>query len=166
MDGSRQRRLRAALSAATLVVVSAGCAGEQAAPVGGPVEEEVADLTVVSDDQQVTTGAACIADLPDDLSDCADPQDAVARIELDQTRKGALVVPAEVASGGYRVRVDGAPLPELDGTLGEQYQVFRVPVETVAQPGPTTLTVEALRSTTHPEAVWRFLLDDPAQAPA
>ena len=49
---------------------------------------------------------------------------------------------------------------------GESAQVFRVPVETVAQPGPTTLTVEALRSTTHPEAVWRFLLDDPAQAPA
>ena len=75
-------------------------------------------------------------------------------------------MPAEVASGGYRVRVDGAPLSGLDGTLGEQYQVFRVPVDTVAQPGPTTLTVEALRSTEHPKAVWQFLLDDPTQPPA
>ena len=166
MDGSTQRWLRAVACVVTLVAVGVGCGGGEAALVGAPVTEEVADLTVVSDDQRVTTGAVCVAELPDDLSDCPGYRDALARIELDETRKGALVVPADVASGGYRVRIDGAPLPELAGTLGEQYQVFRIPVATVAQPGPTTLTVEALRSAGHPQAAWRFLLDDPAAPPA
>ena len=40
MDGSGQRRLWAALSAAILVALGAGCGGEQAAPVGGPVAAE------------------------------------------------------------------------------------------------------------------------------
>ena len=80
MVESRQRRRRVALSAAVLVAVSVGCGGEQAALVGAPVPEEVADLTVVSDDRRVTTGAACIADILADPSDCPGHQEAVGRI--------------------------------------------------------------------------------------
>jgi hypothetical protein len=165
MDGNTMRWLRAAAGAATVVAVSVGCGSDQAALVGAPVTEQVADLTVVSDDRRVTTGAACIADIPDDVADCPGYRDALARIELDETRKGALIVPADVATGGYRIRIDGAPLSELDRILDDQYQVFRIPVDTVAEPGPTTLTVEALRSAGHPKAIWQFLLDDPAAPP-
>ena len=51
-----RHRLRAGAVAA-LVAALAGCGSEQAAVVGAPVVDEVADLTVVSDDQQVTTGS-------------------------------------------------------------------------------------------------------------
>lgn len=166
MDAVMQRWVRSAAGAATLVVMSVGCGGEPAALVGAPVSDEVADLTVVSDDRRVTTGAACIAEIPDDLSDCPGSRDTIASIELDETRKGALIVPADIATGGYRLRVDGAPLPGSDGVLDDQYQVFRIPVETVARRGPTMLTVEALRTAGHPEAVWQFLLTDPDAPPA
>ena len=166
MVRNARRWVRGVAGVTTLVVLSVGCGAEQAAVVGAPVTDEVADLTVVSDDRQVTTGAVCIADIPDDPTDCPGYEDALARIELDRTRKGALVVPADVAAGGYRLRVDGAPLPDLDRVLDDQYQVFRVPVDVVERAGPTTLTVEALRTAGHPVALWRFLLDDPSRAPA
>ena len=166
MAPNTERVLRGAAGVAVLLVLGVGGGGDRAAVVGAPVTEDVADLTVVSDDRRVTTGAVCVADIPYELSDCPGYERSLGRIELDETRKGALVVPADVASGGYRVRVNGAPLPGLDGVSGEQHQVFRIPVDAVAEPGPTTLTVEALRTTGHPKAVWRFLLDDPAQPPA
>lgn len=74
-------------------------------------------------------------------------------------------MPADVATGGYRIRVDGAPLPGLDGVLDDRYQVFRIRLDTVAERGPTTLTVEALRSAGHPKPIWRFQLDDPTAPP-
>lgn len=157
---------RVVAAVTTSVVLCAACGGEQAAVVGAPVSDEVADLTVVSDDQRVTAGAVCVADVPDDLSDCGGEEDVLASIELDPTRKGSLVVPADIASGGYRLEVGGAPLAGLDRVLDDQYQVFRVPVGVVERPGPTTLTVEALRTTDHPAAVWRFLLADPSEVAA
>lgn len=144
----------------------AGCGGERTALVGAPVTDEVAEVTVVSDDSRATEGAVCIADIPDDRADCPGFRDGVGEVELDETRKGAVVVPPDIASGGYRLRINGTPPAGLDEVLDEQYQVFRVPVDVVKQPGPTTLTVEALRTAAHPRAVWRFVLSDPSGRPA
>ncbi len=148
MDGNTQRWLRAVAGATTLVAVRVGCGREQAAPVGALVTEEVADLTVVSDDRRVTIGAACIADIPADLSDCSGYRNALAhRARRDAEGRAH-------RAGGRRDRrlpdqVGGAPLSGLDRTLDDQCQVFRIPVDAVAQPGPE-LTVEALPSAGHP----------------
>ena len=154
------------LLAAAVVALAAGCGGEQAAVVGPPVADDIGEVTVVSDDSRATVGAACMGDLPDDLTDCHGSREALGELELDATRKAAVEIPAGVASGGYRLRVNGEPLPGLDRVLGDQYQPFRVPVEVVEQPGETVLTVQALRTASHPQVVWQFLLSDPSDPPS
>jgi hypothetical protein len=86
-------------------------------------------------------------------------------VELNRTRSATLLVPQEVAEGGYRVRVNGEPLPQHEGVLNELDQIVRIPVPAVDAPGDTVLTVEALFSPEHPHAVWQFLLSDPAGPP-
>lgn len=55
----------------------------------------------------------------------------------------------------------GLRVPQDDEVLA-----FQLPAGEVAQPGPTTVTVEALPGTRMPQALWRFQLDDPAGPPA
>ncbi len=169
MNVNRWRPRCQALVAAAGMAVVTGCAGDEPALVGAPLPNEVAQVTVVSDDSTATIDATCVGDVPTepfDPTDCDGTPETVGAVELDQTRKAALQLPAEVASGGYRLTVNGAPLPRLERVLGEQYLPFRVPVDVVQQPGPTLLAVQALRSTSHPPAVWQFLLSDPAGPPA
>lgn len=77
-----------------------------------------------------------------------------------------LVVPVEVSTSGYRIRVHGEPLDQLDGVLTERNANLRFPPEVVERPEETIVTVEALRGTDVPPAVWQFLVSDPAGSPS
>lgn len=68
-------------------------------------------------------------------------------------------------AGGYRVRVNGEPLPRLEGVLEDRNQVLRFPPAVFAGAEEAVLTIEALRSVDHPRAVWQFLLDEPRAQP-
>lgn len=151
--------------AVALAALGAGCGGSEAAPVGEPVVEDVGVVTVVSDDSRATVEPLCVGELPEDFTTCAGAPADLGEIELDETRKATVDVPTEVAQGGYRLRVNGTELPEYAGVLEELSQVVRIPVVAAAQPTETVLTVEALRTPSHPPAVWQFLLDDPAGPP-
>lgn len=61
--------------------------------------------------------------------------------------------------------MNGTELPEHAGVLEDISRVVRVPVNAVASAEEAVLTVEALRTFTHPPAVWQFLLSDPAGPP-
>ena len=87
------------------------------------------------------------------------------KVELDETCT-TLQLAAAVSEGGYRLRVNGRPLRRMEGVLNDKVQPFRVPADVVAAPGETVVTLEALRTTSHPTAVWPFLLSDPSGPPA
>ena len=158
-----QPRRRAALLASSLLLGSLVACGDDPAGIAGPGGgEEAGRITVVSDDSRATVEPLCVEDIPEDLTTCAGAPANLGKVELDETRKATLEVPAEVAGGGYRVRLNGEAPEQLDGVLEDQVTQVRVPAETVAAPGETVLTVEALFSPEHPKAVWQFLLSDPA----
>ena len=148
--------------AAALAACSSGGAGIEGP--GGP--EEAGEVTLVSDDSRATVEPLCVEDIPEDLTTCPGAPANLGQVELDETRSATLQVPTEVATGGYRVRVNGEPLATLEGVLNDASQKVRIPPEAVAAPGETVLTVEALFSPEHPKAIWQFLLDDPAGAPS
>lgn len=151
---------------AMLVVLLSGCGSEDAGVAGPAGPEEAGKVTLQSDDSTATVGPLCVEDIPEDLTTCADAPENLGQIELDETRKATLVVPAEVATGGFRVRINDEVPRDLEGVLEDRPLAVQVPAEAVAAPGETVLTVEALFSTQHPKAVWQFLLSDPAQPPA
>ncbi len=157
--------MRRLLSAALLAALCAGCGGRDVAPVGEPVVQDVGVVTVVSDDSRATVEPLCVGELPEDYTTCAGAPANLGQVELDQTRKATVNVPAGVAQGGYRLRVNGAELPGHAGVLEDISRPVRVPVSAVAAAGETVLTVEALRTYTRPPAVWQFLLSDPAGPP-
>lgn len=157
--------MRRSVPAVLLAALCAGCGGSDVAPVGEPVVEEVGVVTVVSDDSRATVEPLCVGELPEDFTTCAGAPANLGEVELDQTRKATVNVPTEVAQGGYRLRVNGTPLPEHAGVLEEISQVVRMPVVAAAQPTETVLTVEALRTPSHPPAVWQVLLSGPTGAP-
>jgi hypothetical protein len=159
----RSRRLAAGGAVAVLLLT--GCGSNDPAIVGSAGTEAAAEITLVSDDSRATVQPVCMGDIPADISTCADAPVNVGQLELDETRKAALEVPAEVATGGYRVRVNGEPTERLEGVLEEQYVTVRIPEPVVGQPGETVLTVESLTSPQHLQAVWQFALSDPAGAP-
>ena len=161
---ARARWTRAVTAAVTAAVI-AGCGGQDRAIVGQSAGEEVGELTLRSDDSTAAVKALCVSDVPDDLTTCPGAPEHLGEVELNRTRTATLLVPQEVAAGGYRVRVNGEPLARHDGVLDDLNQVLRIPVEIVQEPGATVLTVEALFSPQHPRTLWQFVLSDPAGPP-
>lgn len=147
-----------------LAALCGGCGGSDVAPVGEPVVQDVGVVTVVSDDSRATVEPLCVGELPEDYTTCAGAPANLGEVVLDDTRKATVNVPMEVAEGGYRLRVNGTELPEYAGVLGDISQPVRIPVVAAAQPTETVLTVEALRTPSHPPAVWQFLLSEPVAA--
>ena len=160
-----RRRLTLAAATATAAFL-AGCGSEDVGIEGSAGPEEAGEVTLQSDDSTATVGPLCVEDIPEDLTTCADAPGNLGQLELDETRKTTLVVPREVAEGGYRVRINGTTPDGLTGVLEDRPLAVRVPVEAVEAPGETVLTVEALFSPQHPQAVWQFLLSDPVGAPS
>lgn len=162
------------LPAAALVLSAAltGCGQDQvdtAAPgddVTVDIGSEIGEVTLVSDDSQATVPPVCVEDIPDDLTTCPGAPANLGQVELDETRKATLQLPTVLVESGYRLRVNGSPLPGQEDVLTDQVEPFRVPEEAVQAPGPTVVTVEALSGTTTPKAVWQFLLSDPAGTPS
>jgi hypothetical protein len=155
---------RAALAAAVLAAAATGCTAqdEVAAPAVDSVgDDAVGRVALTSGDQRVDAPPVCVADVPDDLGDCVDPPDEVPEIALHPTRKATVAVPRGLVSSGYRLRVNGVPVEGSPDVLEDLSNPFRVPEAVVAEPGPTTVTVEALRGYGHPKAVWQFRLLDP-----
>lgn len=146
-------------------MVLAGCAGGDRAVIGQSGSEEVGEVILTSDDSTDTVEALCVSDIPEDLTACPGAPANLGSVEIDQTLKATLVVPQEVAAGGYRVRVNGEPLPRLEGVLEDRNQVLRFPPAVFAGAEEAVLTIEALRSFEHPRAVWQFLLDKPGAQP-
>lgn len=157
---------RAAAVSGLLVAVLTGCGDGDAGVAGAGGGEEAGQITLVSDDSSATVRPLCVEDIPEDLTACAGAPANLGQVELDDTRKATLQVPAEVAGGGYRVTVNGSAPDSADGVLTDQVTQVRVPAEAVEAPGETVLTVEALFSYEHPKAVWQFLLSDPEEAPS
>jgi len=156
-----------AAAALSLSAVLAGCGQDEVgstAPVG--VGSELGEVTLVSDDSQATVPPVCVEDIPEDLTTCAGAPANLGQVELDDTRKATLQLPTALVESGYRLRINGSPLPGLEDVLTDAVEPFRVPVEEVQVPGPTVVTVEALSGTTTPKAVWQFLLSDPAGTPS
>ena len=162
----RTRRRDAARTSLPVTVVLAlvtGCsAGTPEAAEGAAGALEV---TVVSDASRATVPPVCVGDIPEDLTACPGAPENLGQLELDETRKVTVQVPAEVAESGYRVRVNGAAPAGLAEVLEDQSQPVQVSAAAVAAPGETVLTVEALTSVDNPKAVWQFLLSDPARPP-
>lgn len=153
-----------ALAAAGLVAGLVACGSGDGGNAGSGGAEVVGEVTLQSDDSTATVEPLCVEDIPEDLTTCPGAPANLGQVELDQTRKATLVVPTEVSTGGYRVRINGQSADGLGGVLNDASVQVRVPVEAVQAPGETVLTVEALFSPEHPKAVWQFLLSDPAGA--
>lgn len=162
---TRQCRWRRIGMTVALTAVLAGCGSDDEAIIGQSDSEEVGTVTLKSDDSTASVEPLCVDDIPEDLTTCPGAPANLGQIELDETRKAIVVVPREVATGGYRLRVNGEPLPELGGVINELNQVVRIPPPAVQAPGETVLTVEALFSTDHPRALWQFLISEPAGPP-
>ncbi|CAN5144742.1 hypothetical protein BH24ACT10_BH24ACT10_09720 [soil metagenome] len=124
---ARQRAATALAGATALVVLLGGCAAGDRAIIGQSEDAEVGTVTLQSDASTAEVEPICVGDLPEDFTACAGAPQNLGAVELDETRKATLAVPLEVATGGYRVLVDGEPLPGLDGILNERNQVLRVP---------------------------------------
>jgi len=167
-----RHRWATAAAALSLSAVLTGC-GQDDVGTAGPANDvtvdvgsEFGEVTLVSDDSQATVPPVCVEDIPEDLTTCPGAPANLGQVELDQTRKATLQLPTELVESGYRLRLNGSPLPGLEDVLTDAVEPFRVPVEEVQVPGPTVVTVEALSGTTTPKAVWQFLLSDPASAPS
>lgn len=153
--------------AAGLLLFASGCGGvSDTVPGSEPNGAEVLEVTLQSDDSTSTVAPVCVEDIPEDLTTCAGAPQNLGKVELDETRKTTVQLPAAVSEGGYRLRVNGIPLRGMDGVLNDKVQPFQVPADVVDAPGETVVTVEALMTTEHPIAVWQFLLSDPAGPPA
>lgn len=153
--------------AAGLLLLAAGCGGtSDSVPGSEPAGGDVLEVTLQSDDSTSTVAPLCVEDIPEDLTACAGAPQNLGKVELDETRKATVQLPAAVSEGGYRLRVNGSSLPGMDGVLNDKVQPFQVPADVVAAPGPTVVTVEALMTFSHPIAVWQFLVSDPAGPPA
>lgn len=159
-----RRRYARALAAAGLVAGLVACGSDDTGIAGSGGAEEAGEVTLQSDDSTATVEPLCVEDIPEDLTTCPGAPANLGQVELDETRKATLVVPTEVATGGYRVRINGRSADGLEGVLNDTSVQVRVPVQAVQAPGETLLTVEALFSREHPKAVWQFLLSDPAGA--
>ena len=157
-----RRRCARAVAAAGLALILVACGSDDPGIAGPGGPEEAGEVTLQSDDSTATVEPLCVEDIPEDLTTCPGAPANLGEVELDETRKATLVVPTEVATGGYRVRINGDPAEGLTGVLNDKSVQVRVPVEAVQAPGETVLTVEALFSPEHPKAVWQFLLSDPA----
>ncbi len=157
-------RFGAAVLATALLAACAASVGDTV-PGPEPPGSDAREMTLVSDDSTATVPPVCVEDIPEDLTACGGAPANIGKVELDETRKLTLQLPAEVSTGGYRLRVNGDPLPGMDGVLTDKVQPFQIPPAAVAAPGPAVVTVEALLSTSHPIAVWQFLVSDPAGAP-
>jgi hypothetical protein len=158
--GTRGARARRRAVTALVGLAASGCAGSSGMDDAAPAE-----VTVVSDDSRATVPPLCVEDIPQDLTTCENAPENLGELELDETRKVTVQVPAVIASSGYRVRVNGQAPPGLTDVVEDQAQPLQIPASAVAAPGETVLTVEALHSTSHPKAAWQFLLSDPAGAP-
>ncbi len=157
-------RFGPAVLATALLAARAGRVGDTV-PGAEPAGSDAKEVTLQSDDSTATVPPVCVEDIPEDLSACAGAPANLGKVELDETRKVTLQLPTEVSSGGYRLRVNGKPLPGMDGVMNDKAQPFQIPPAAVAAPGPAVVTVEALHSTSHPIAVWQFLVSDPAGPP-
>lgn len=163
----RASRTTNTIVAAALLVVVSGCGGtSDSVPGSEPAGADALEVTLHSDDSTSTVAPVCVGDIPDDLTACAGAPQNLGKVELDQTRKATVQLPAAVSEGGYRLRVNGSPLPGMDGVLNDKAEPFQVLADVVAEPGPTVLTVEALMSFLQPITVWQFELSDPAGPPA
>ena len=154
----------ATAAVACMLVLATGC-GAPNSGLGSEPGGDVLEVTLLSDDSRSTVAPVCIEDIPEDLTACAGAPQNLGKVELDETRKATLQLPTAVSEGGYRLRVNGSPLPRMEGVLNDKVQPFRVPADVVAAPGETVVTVEALMTTSHPIAVWQFLLSDPPGPP-
>lgn len=150
----------------TAVLVLSACSGaSDSVPGVEPDSTERLEVTLQSDDSTSTVAPVCVEDIPEDLTACAGAPQNLGKVELDDTRKATLQVSSAVSTGGYRVRVNGRPVPGAEGVLNDKVQPFQVPADVVAAPGKTVVTVEALRTPSHPIAVWQFLVSDPQGPP-
>ena len=148
------------------VVGLSGCSGvSDSVPGAEPDSTESLEVTLKSDDSTSTVAPVCVEDSPEDLTACAGAPQNIGKVELDGTRKATLQLSSEVSSGGYRLRVNGRPVPGAEGVLNDKVQPFQIPAEVVAAPGETVVTVEALMTPSHPIAVWQFLVSDPQGPP-
>lgn len=152
-------------AALALTALLGACGGDEEAVIGSPDAPEVGEVTVQSDESTASVPPLCVGDIPEDLTACPGAPDNLGQVELDETRKAVVVVPLEVSTAGYRVRVNGQPAPGLDEVINERNAQLIVPPEVVQAPGETILTVEALRSSEIPGAIWQFLLADPVGPP-
>lgn len=163
----RTTRTAGAAAAVAAVMAVSGCSGaSDSVPGRGQDGAAALEVTLQSDDSTATVAPVCVEDIPADLAACAEAPKNLGKVELDETRKATVQLPAAVSEGGYRLRVNGSPLPGMDGVLNDRAQPFQIPADVVAAPGETVVTVEALRTTSHPIAVWQFLVYDPAGPPA
>jgi hypothetical protein len=152
---------------AGMLLAGSACGGaSDAVPGSEPDGAASLEVTLQSDDSTSTVGPVCVEDIPEDLASCAAAPQNLGKVELDQTRKVTVQLPASVSEGGYRLRVNGAPLAGMEGVLNDKAQPFQIPEAAVDAPGETVVTVEALMTTSHPIAVWQFLLSDPVGPPA
>lgn len=152
-------------AALALTALLGGCGDDEEAIIGSPGAPEVGAVTVQSDQSTASVPPLCVGDIPEDLTACPGAPANLGQVELDETRKATVLVPLEVSTAGYRVRLNGVPAPGLDDVINERNVQLRIPVEVVQAPGETILTIEALRSSEIPAAVWEFLLADPVGPP-
>lgn len=152
-----------AVTTSVLVVALAGCGDDDRAIVGQSDTADVGEVVLTSDDSTDSVEPLCVGDIPEDLTACAGAPANLGQVELDQTLKATLVVPLEVATSGYRVRLNDEPLPQLGDVIEERNQVLQFPSGVFSGADEIVLTVESLRSPEHPGAVWQFLLDEPGE---
>lgn len=155
---SKPYRLTFAGLALTALVA---CGGGDEAVIGDEETPSIGEVTLQSDDSTATVAPLCVGEIPEDVTACPGAPDNLGQVELDQTGTATLVVPVEVSTSGFRVRLNGAPLDEHEGVLTERNVDLQIPLEAVRGDDEGVLTVEALRGTDVPPALWQFLLSAP-----
>lgn len=151
------RTLAGLALAATLVA----CGGGDEAVIGDEETPAIGDVTLQSGDSTATVPPLCVGEIPEDLTTCPDAPENLGQVELDETGTATVVVPIEVTTSGFRLRLNGEPLDQQAGTLTERNVNLQIPLDAVDGQNEGVLTVEALRGTDVPPAVWQFLLSAP-----
>ncbi len=158
-------RGRAALGAA-LVLCLAGCTGGAGSDVGTDPANDLGEVAVQSGDAEVRAAPVCTGDIPEDYTTCANAPQNVEQVRLAPSLVLTVSVPPDVAESGYRLLLDGRPVGGLDQPLTDTPQPVTVPQSAISAPDDLVLTVESLRDVSAPQAVWQFVLQDPAGEPA
>jgi hypothetical protein len=108
----RASRTTNTIVAAAPLVVASGFGGTSDSVLGSePAGADALEVTLQSDDSTSTVAPVCVGDIHEDLTACAGAPQNLAKVELDQTRKATVQLPAAVSEGGYRCAPTAARYP-------------------------------------------------------